>query len=46
VTVVESVGYCFDGQFYEQTDGVAVGSPVSLVIAIFFMEDFEKKAIE
>jgi hypothetical protein len=40
------VGYCFDGQFYRQTDGVAVGSPLSPVITIFFMEDFEKKAIE
>jgi retron-type reverse transcriptase len=27
-------------------DGVAIGSPISPVIANFFMEDFEKKAIE
>jgi hypothetical protein len=27
-------------------EGVAMGSPLSLVIASFFMEDFEKKAIE
>jgi len=32
--------------FYEQTDGVATGSPLSPVIANFFMEDFEKKTIE
>ena len=38
--------FCFDGKFYEQTDGVAMGSPLSPVIANFFMEDFEKRAIE
>ena len=38
--------FCFDGQFYEQMNGVAMGSPLSPVIAIFFMEDFETKAIE
>jgi hypothetical protein len=27
-------------------DGVAMGSPLSLVIANFFMDDFEQKAIE
>ena len=36
----------FYGQFYEQTDWVAMGSPLSPVIADFFMENFEKKAIE
>jgi hypothetical protein len=34
--------FCYDGQFYEQTDGVAMGSPLSPVIANFFMEDFEE----
>jgi len=38
--------FCFDGQFYEQTDGVAMGSPLSPVTANFFLEDFEKKAIK
>jgi hypothetical protein len=41
-----STYFCFDGQFYEQTDGVAMGSPLSPVIANFYMEDFEKTAIE
>jgi hypothetical protein len=36
----------YRGQFYKQTDGVAKGSPLSSVIANFFMEDFEKKALE
>jgi retron-type reverse transcriptase len=44
--VLTSTYFCFDGQFYEQTDGVAMGSPLSPVIANFFMEDFEKKATE
>jgi hypothetical protein len=41
--VLTSMYFCYDGQFYEQTDGVAMGSPLSPVIANFFMEDFEKK---
>jgi len=41
-----STYFCVDGQFYEQTDGVAMGSPLSPVIANFYMDDFEMKAIE
>jgi hypothetical protein len=41
-----STYFCFDGQFYEQTPGVATGSPLSTVIVNFFMEDSEKKALE
>jgi hypothetical protein len=33
----------FNGQFYGQTDGVAMGSPLSPVIANFYMEDYEKE---
>ena len=44
--VLTSTYFCYDGQFYEQTDGVAMGSPLSPVIANFFMEDFENKALE
>jgi retron-type reverse transcriptase len=44
--VLTSTYFCFGGQFYEQTGGAAMGSPLSPVIANFFMEDFEKKAIE
>jgi hypothetical protein len=44
--VLISTYFCFNGQFYEQADGLAMGSPLSLVIANFFMEDFENKAIE
>lgn len=34
------------GEFYEQVDGVAMGFPLSPVIAGFFMGAFEKQAIE
>jgi hypothetical protein len=41
-----STYFTYGGQFYEQTDGVAMGSSLSPVIANFFMEDFEAKAIQ
>ena len=41
-----STYFCFKGEYYEQTDGVAMGSPLSPVIANFFMEEFESRAIE
>jgi hypothetical protein len=44
--VLTSTYFCFVGHFYEQTDGVAMGSPLSPVIANSFIEDFEKKATE
>jgi hypothetical protein len=43
--VLTSSYFHFSDQFYEQTDGVSMGSPLSLVIAIFFMEDFGKVAL-
>ncbi|XP_074038815.1 uncharacterized protein [Leptinotarsa decemlineata] len=36
----------WEGNFYEQLDGVAMGSPLSPVIANYFMERYEGKAIE
>jgi retron-type reverse transcriptase len=44
--VLTSTYFCVDGQVYEQTDGVAMGPQLSPVIANFYMEEFEKKAIE
>jgi hypothetical protein len=38
--------YTFNGQFYGQTNGVAMGSPLSPVIANFYMEDYEKATLE
>ncbi|XP_023703193.1 uncharacterized protein LOC111862215 [Cryptotermes secundus] len=36
----------FAGQFYEQTDGVAMGSPLFPLIANFYMKNFEGKALD
>jgi len=44
--VLTSTYFCVDSQFYEQTEGVAMVSPLTPVIANFYMEDFETKAIE
>ncbi|PNF15534.1 hypothetical protein B7P43_G16534 [Cryptotermes secundus] len=38
--------FTFNGQFYEQTDGVAMGSPLSPVISNLYMEDFEERALD
>jgi hypothetical protein len=38
--------FLFKGRFCEQTDGVAMGSPIALVIANFYVEHFEKKNIK
>ncbi|XP_030764610.1 uncharacterized protein LOC115888882 [Sitophilus oryzae] len=35
-----------NGNYYEQTDGAAMGSPISPIIANFFMERFVEKALE
>ena len=40
-----STFFSFEGEFYEQTCGVAMGSPLSLIVANLFMEDFESKAL-
>jgi len=44
--VITSTYFCLDGQFYEQTEGVSMGSPLSPVIANFYMENFEMRAIK
>ena len=44
--VPTSTYFCFDWQFYEQMDRVAMGSPLSPEIANLFREDFGKKATE
>jgi len=41
--ILTSTYFCLDGQFCEQIDRAAMALPLSLVIANFFMEDFEKK---
>ena len=50
--IIELLGFClnntyfiFQGVFYEQTKGAAMGSPVSPIVANIFMEAFETRAI-
>jgi hypothetical protein len=38
--------FSFNGQFYEQIDGVVMGSTVSPVIAKFYMEEFKERALD
>jgi hypothetical protein len=44
--ILTSTYFSFGGQFDEQTDGVAMGSPLSPVISKFFMDDFEERALK
>jgi hypothetical protein len=44
--ILTSSYFSYTGQFYEQIDGVAMGSPLSPVIANFYMEDFEEMALD
>ena len=37
--------FSFQGRFYQQTQGAAMGSPISPVVANLFMEDLEVQAI-
>ena len=52
VNITELLDFClsntyfiFQGVFYEQTKGAAMGSPVNPIVANFFMEAFETRAI-
>ena len=41
-----STYFVFQGQYYEQVEGAAMGSPLSTIVANIFMENFETKALE
>ena len=43
---LKSTYFCYDGDYYEQKEGAAMGSPVSAIVANLYMEFFEKLAIE
>ena len=34
--------FSFQGRYYEQTEGAAMGSPISPLVANIYMEEFEK----
>ena len=40
-----STYFIFQVRFYEQQDGTAMGSPISLIVANLYMEQFENQAI-
>jgi hypothetical protein len=41
-----STFFSYQGEFYEQINDVAMGSPLSPIIANIFMENFKKKALD
>ena len=43
---LKSSFFSFKGKIYEQTHGVAMGSPLSPIIANLYMEHFEQKALK
>ena len=43
---LKSTYFSFGGNFYEQKEGAAMGSPVSAVVANLYMEFFEELALE
>ena len=45
-TSLRSTYFKYQSKFYEQTDGAAMGSPLSAIIANLFMEQLEEEAIQ
>jgi retron-type reverse transcriptase len=43
--MLTSTYFCINNQYFEQTDGVVMGLPISPGIANFFMEEFEERAL-
>ena len=43
---LNSASFVFQGQYYQQMEGAAMGSPLSPIVANIFMEQFEKEALE
>ena len=42
---LNNTSFIFQGRYHEQTEGAAMGSPLSTIIANLYMEAFEKEAI-
>ena len=43
---LNSTSFVFQGQYYQQMEGAAMGSPLSPIVANIIMEQFEKEALE
>ena len=43
---LNGTSFVFQGQYYQQMEGAAMGSPLSPIVANIFMEQFEKEALE
>ena len=43
---LNSTGFMFQGQYYQQMEGAAMGNPLNPIIANIFMECFEEEALE
>ena len=43
---LKSTYFSYGGNFYEQKDGAALGSPISAVVTNLYMEFFEELALE
>ena len=42
---LKNIYFIFQGRFYEQIEGAAMGSPISPIIANLYMEAFETQAV-
>ena len=42
---LSSTSFVYQGQFYQQLEGAAMGSPLSPIVANIFMEKFEEEAL-
>ena len=42
---LKNMYFSFEGQFYEQVKGMAMGSPVSPIVVNLYMKYFEQKAL-
>jgi hypothetical protein len=43
---VTSTYFLFNGKYYDQKDGIAMGSPPAPTVAHYFMENIEKQALD